>query len=202
MKQLKLEESLKLLKKYNIKYVNSKIVRNEDDFNKIRIDYPIVLKVFSEDIIHKSEKGGVIVDIKNKKEAIGAFTKLSKISERVLMQDMVEGKEIIIGMKKDPQFGPVIMFGLGGIFVEVMKDVSFRVCPVNKQEAIDMIKEIKSFKILSGVRGENSVNIDALANMIVKISNLSLKEKLNEIDLNPVIVDDKEAIVVDVRFMV
>ncbi len=200
MRQLNFEKSLALLKKYKIKFVESKIIKTEKDLDGVK--YPIVLKVFSKKIVHKTDKGGVILDLKNKEEAIKAFKKLKKISQKVLMQPMVSQKqEVIIGMKKDPQFGPVIMFGLGGIFVEVIKDISFRVCPVSKKDALEMIKEIKSYKVLTGLRGKQAVNINALADIIVKLSRLSLKEKAEEIDLNPVMVSSRGALVVDVRIM-
>ncbi|MCK4521719.1 MAG: acetate--CoA ligase family protein [Nanoarchaeota archaeon] len=199
MKQLEFKKSLKLLKKYDINFVASCVIKDESAFNKVK--YPLVLKVFSGKIIHKSDVGGVIVGIKDKEEAVKAFKKLKKASKNILMQKMVSGKEVIIGMKRDGQFGPVVMFGLGGIFVEVMKDISFRVCPVTKRNAVEMIKEIKSYKILEGIRGEKGININALADLIVNVSKLSLKNDVNEIDLNPVIVDDKKAVVVDVRFM-
>jgi len=200
MRQLSFEKSLALLKKYKIKFVEFKIIKTEKDLDRVK--YPIVLKVFSEKIVHKTDKGGVILDLKNKEEAIKAFKRLKKISKKVLMQPMVSQKqEVIIGMKKDPQFGPVIMFGLGGIFVEIIKDVSFRVCPVNKKDALEMIKEIKSYKVLTSLRGRQAVNINVLADIIVKLSELGLKEKIEEIDLNPVMVGSKGAFVVDVRIM-
>jgi len=200
MKQLNFEKSLALLKKYKIRFIGSKIIKTEKDFNGV--EYPIVLKVFSEKIIHKTEKGGVILDLKNREEAIKAFKKLKKISKDVLMQPMVsQNQEVIVGMKKDPQFGPVVMFGLGGIFVEVMDDVSFRVCPVSKKDALEMIKELKSYKVLTGLRGKKPVSINAVVDIIVKLSELGLKEKVEEIDLNPVMVNNKGAFVVDVRVM-
>ena len=200
MEQLEFERSIELLKKYDVGFVESCIIKDEKDFDGI--NYPVVLKVFSKEIVHKSDVGGVIVGIKNKKEAIDAYKKLKKISRKILIQEMASGKEIIIGMKRDSQFGPVIMFGLGGTFVEIIKDISFRVCPVAKKDAIEMIKEIKSYKILEGFRGDDSVDIKGLADLIVKISKLSLKEDIKEIDLNPVIADEKKVVVVDGRFMI
>lgn len=200
MRQLNFRKSLALLKKYKIKFVEFKVIKTEKDLDGVK--YPIVLKVFSEKIVHKTDKGGVILDLRNKEEAIRAFEKLKKISQKVLMQPMLSQKqEVIIGVKKDLQFGPVIMFGLGGIFVEVIKDISFRVCPVSKKDALEMIKEIKSYKVLTGLRGKQSVSINALADIIVKLSELALKEKVEEIDLNPVMVSNKGAFVVDVRIM-
>jgi acetate---CoA ligase (ADP-forming) subunit beta len=200
MKQLELNKSVNLLKKHKINFVNYKKINSEKDLNDL--NYPIALKISAKNIIHKTDAGGVILNIANKEQAINEFNKLKKISKEIIMQEMVSGKEIIIGMKKDPQFGPVIMFGLGGIFVEILKDVSFRICPIEKDQALEMIKEIKSFKILEGIRGEQPININELSALIVKISNLATKEEITEIDLNPVIVDSKKATVVDVRFMV
>ena len=199
MKLIELREIINLLKKYNLNFVESVVIKDKNIFDKIK--YPIVLKVSSNKIIHKSDCGGVITNINNKKDAVENFNKLKRISKNIIAQKMVYGKEIIIGMKKDPQFGPVVMFGLGGIFVEIMKDVVFRICPIEKKEAIEMIKEIKSYSILEGVRGEKKVNINKIADIIVKISNLSLKEDINEIDLNPVIINDGGAFIVDARFM-
>jgi acetate---CoA ligase (ADP-forming) subunit beta len=199
MKQIKFEEILRLFKKYNLDFIDSKIIKNEKDLDNLK--YPVVMKVASENVVHKSDVGGVIVGIKNIEEAKESYEKLKKISDKIVVQTMAKGKEVIIGMKRDDQFGPVIMFGLGGIFVELMKDVSFRICPVDKKNALEMIKEIKSSKILEGIRGDKPVNIDKLANIIVEISKLSIKEDIEEIDLNPVMVNEKNAIIVDARFM-
>jgi acetyl-CoA synthetase (ADP-forming) len=200
MKQIEFSKTLNILSRYGLKFVDHKVISNEDDIKKL--SYPVVMKVLSEKVVHKSDKGGVILGISNIEDAFSAFKKLKKISDKIIVQNMVKGKEIIIGMKRDAQFGPVIMLGLGGIFVEVLKDVSFRVCPIDKEEANLMIKELKSYKILEGVRGEKGVNISAIADIIVKVSKLALSEKISEMDLNPVIVNEKEATLVDVRFMV
>jgi acyl-CoA synthetase (NDP forming) len=152
--------------------------------------------------------GGVKTNIQNEEELKAAFEAIKKSAKKtkiegILVQKMEQGKEVIIGMKQDPQFGPVIMFGLGGVFVEVLKDVSFRVAPIDKKEAEEMINEIKSSEILKGVRGEKPVKISALIDLLIKISNLAVKEKnILEIDLNPVMIDEKSAKVVDVRMMI
>ena len=201
MKQLEFKKSLELLKKYHIDCANSRFIESEKELDKIK--YPIAMKVADDEIVHKSDVGGVIIGIRDKKDAIDSFKKLKKIGNDIIIQDMKKGNEIVIGMKRDSQFGPVIMFGLGGIFVEAIKDVSFRVCPTGKREAMDMIRETKVYNILKGMRGEKSANINAIIDMITKVSELSLKEKkINEIDLNPVIVNNKEAVVVDARFMI
>ncbi len=200
MQLLEFEKTVTLLKKYKIGFIKSKIIRAENDFD--RAGYPVVLKIFSPEIIHKTEKGGVVLNLRNKQEAVGAFKKLREISKNVLMQKMVKGREIIIGMKRDPQFGPVIMFGLGGVFTEVIKDISFRICPVGKKQAGEMIKEIKSYRILRDWRGQKPVKISDLIDIIVKTSNLSLEERVEEVDFNPVIVNNRGAFVVDARIIV
>jgi len=200
MKQLDFKKTLTLLNKYGIKFVKSEIIKTKDDFKKTA--YPVVLKIFSEKIVHKTEKRAVVLDIRNKKEALEAWGKLRKISPDILKQKMIRGQEVIIGMKKDAQFGPVIMFGLGGIFAEVVKDVSFRICPVDKKQAAEMIKEIKSAEVLGGWRGRKPAKIGDLADIIVRTSKLSLKENIKEIDLNPIMVNSQGAFVVDARIIV
>jgi len=116
---------------------------------------------------------------------------------------MFYGNEVAIGMNRDDQFGPTIMFGLGGIFIEILKDVSLRVAPINKNEALEMIKEIKGFKILDGARGNKKANINTLVDILVNVSNLSLKEEqIKSIDFNPVIVNESKALVADFRIIV
>lgn len=189
IKLLNYKKTERLLKKYNLPLAKSKFY---DITEKIK--FPVVLKV--EGILHKTEEGAVKI-INNKLE-LENFTK--KFKKNILMQEFIKGNEVIVGSKKDPQFGNVIIFGLGGIFVEVLKDISFRVCPVNKKDALDMIKEIKGFKVLQGYRGEKA-NINKIADIIVKTSNLVEKEKVEEIDFNPIIVNNKEAKIVDAKII-
>ncbi len=166
------------------------------------------MKAISPDIIHKTNSGAVKLHIKNLEEAENAWEEIitknpdAKL-EGMLIQKMGEGKEVIIGMKRDPIFGPTILFGLGGIFTEILKDTSLRVAPIDKEEALRMIGELKGIKILEGSRGEKSVNLDSLADLLVKISSLSLAHpEIKEIDLNPVMATPDSAEVVDARFMV
>lgn len=177
-----------------------------------RLKYPVVLKIHSPDIIHKSDVGGIIAGINDEKELFAAYgkiiqnvkknTKKARI-EGILVQKMTKGHEVIIGVKRDPQFGHAIMFGLGGILVEIIKDVSFMVTPVDKRMALEMIKSIKAYKVLEGARGKEPANINALADIIVKTSRMVEKHKdIAELDFNPVIVNQKEAVVVDARMMV
>jgi len=211
MRSLFFKEAKKLLLKYNIPLCATEIVNSKKDAIKIAKDfkYPIVIKISSPDILHKTEGGFVKKDIKDQKELEVAWNKIIRLAnkkkvkiEGVLVQKQLSGREIIIGIKRDAQFGPILMFGLGGVFVEVLKDVSFAITPIKREDAFRMMKEIKGIKILKGFRGKKPVNLEKIANILVSLSQLSLKEKgILEIDLNPVIVNEKGAWVVDARFL-
>jgi acyl-CoA synthetase (NDP forming) len=176
------------------------------------LGYPVVMKISSPDISHKSDVGGIILDINSEEEVKNAYynmmnTVKQKVPDAridgVMLQKMAEpGIEVIIGVKLDPQFGHVIMFGLGGIFVEIYKDVSFRVTPVNSEMARDMILEIKGSPILMGARGRHAADIDAIINVIVKLSEMLEKNPdIVELDINPLIVYEKNAVAVDARML-
>jgi acyl-CoA synthetase (NDP forming) len=166
------------------------------------------IKAISPDIIHKSENHAVILNLKSYEEiekawdSIISANKDAKI-EGMLIQLMGGGKEVIIGMKRDPVFGPAIIFGLGGIFTEAFNDVSTRVAPIAHIEAIKMIGEIKGYKILQGIRGEKAVDIEALADLIEKFSKMCLDHpEIKEVDINPVQVTEEGLSIIDVRVMV
>lgn len=202
---LNFDDTKKLLLKYEIPFAKTDLATSERGAVLLaeKIGYPVVLKVFGSQIFHRVDIGGVKTGIHNQDELKKAFYSLSKINgaDGVLIQEMSQGQEIFIGMKRDPQFGPVLMFGLGGIFVEVLKDISFRVCPVSEKEALSMIKEIKGYPILAGIRGEKGVNIENLVKILVRVSQLSLKEEnIQEIDLNPILANEREAKAVDFKF--
>ena len=173
---------------------------------------PWTLKAMSPDVIHKTDMGAVKLDIKTLKSAEKAWDDIMKsigkkkpsaILDSMLMQTMVPGKEIIIGMKRDVTFGPTILFGLGGIYTEALKDTSLRIAPVSKEEADGMIREIRGIHILSGLRGEKPVDFEALVDIIVKLSKLAVEHKeVKEIDLNPVMSNSDGAVIVDARVMV
>lgn len=176
------------------------------------IGYPVVLKVASPDITHKSDAGGVKVGLKTSAEVKKAYEEImASIKQKypaakidgVSVQSMARpGVEIIIGMFKDPQFGPVLMFGLGGIFVEVLKDVSFRVIPILRRDAAEMIKEIKGYALLQGYRGHEPADIPSLEDMLLKVSALVENTPgLKEIDLNPVFAYKDSAVAVDARIV-
>jgi len=207
-------EAKGLLKEYGIPVPDFRLIKSEDEIIGLaqKINFPIVMKIVSPDIIHKSDAGGVKVGIKTEKEALLSFqeiifqakkyNKKARI-EGVIVYPMVpQGTEIIIGMMKDPHFGPVIMFGLGGIFVEVLKDISFRILPIEEIDAREMIAEIKGYEILKGTRGETPRDIQAIEEVLMKVSKLTMENpEINEIDLNPIFVFKKGLQVVDARMI-
>jgi len=167
------------------------------------IGYPLVLKGCSPDIAHKTEKGLIRVDIRDEKEARAAFeeimTGMDETEKAVLVQEMVKGeRELVIGLTRDPQFGPCVMFGLGGIFTEILKDISFRVAPLEKRDALEMMREIKGQKILESVRGMPAADVDMLADILINIGRIGLEnEQIKEIDINPVIISGSRPVAVD-----
>ena len=175
-----------------------------------KFGYPVVLKVSSVDISHKSDAGGVKVNLKNKAEVEDAFDRIMESCKAAVPTANIEGIsvqpmgkpgiEVIIGVIKDPSFGPTIMFGLGGVFVEVLKDVSFRVIPIEESDAEDMINEIKGKKLLEGYRGQDPVDVAYLQQMLLKLSDFVNKTpEIQEIDMNPVFAYKDGAVVVDAR---
>lgn len=177
----------------------------------LQIGYPVAMKISSPDISHKSDVGGVVLNVK-REEVRTTYAELMALIKKkvpnakiegVLVQQMApSGHETIVGLKKDAQFGHALMFGLGGIFVEVYKDVSFRVVPIEKSDALDMIEEIKGYPILKGIRGRKPVDIEAIARVLVSVSDMAEKENIIELDINPLVVSEKGAIAVDARAMV
>lgn len=170
---------------------------------------PYVLKIVSPDIIHKSDVGGVRLNV-GAEELGREVEELVRTVERrapdaeltgILVMEMAEeGVETLVGLTRDPQFGPVVAFGLGGIFVEVYRDVSFRLAPVSVDEAREMIREVKAYKILSGYRGRPPSDVEAIADVIVKVSILGDRyPEIMEMDINPLIAYPKGVLAVDVR---
>ena len=207
-------ESKELLREYKIPVPDFKLIKSEDEITGLaeEINFPIVMKIVSPDIIHKTDAGGVKVSIKDEKEAKLAYqgiiseakkyNKEAKISGVIVYTMVPQGTEIIIGMMKDPHFGPVIMFGLGGIFVEVLKDISFRILPIEEIDAREMISEIKGYEILKGARGNPPRDIQAIEEVLMKVSKLTTENpEINEIDLNPIFVFENGLQVVDARMI-
>lgn len=164
-----------------------------------KIGYPVVMKVVSRDILHKSDAGGVALDIEDKNEVIDAYQAILRNSraykadahiEGVEISEMVtKGMETIIGARRDRTFGPMIMFGLGGIYVEVMKDVAFRALPINRKEILSMVKEIRAYPLLLGVRGEEKKDLDAVVDTIIQVGTILQKcDRISDIEINPLMV--------------
>jgi acyl-CoA synthetase (NDP forming) len=167
-----------------------------------KLGYPLSMKVVGQNILHKTDVGGVKLDIRTLNEAKKNFKILKKIkgNSGVLIQKFIEGKYVLVGLKKTSEFGHVLVFGLGGVFTEIISDVSFRVCPVNEKDVSEMIEEIKGKQILYGVRGGKRVNLKAIKQLLLKTCRLSSKyPNLKELDINPAVVNEKEAIIVDAR---
>ena len=207
-------EAKELLKGYGIPVPDFKLIKSEDEITGLakEINFPIVMKIVSPDIIHKTDAGGVKLNIKDETEARLAYqeiiskaknyNKKARISGVIAYTMFPQGTEIIIGIMKDPHFGQVIMFGLGGIFVEILKDISFRILPIEERDAREMITEIKGYEILKGARGEASKDIEAIKILLMKISQLALENpEISEIDLNPIFVFENGIQVVDARMI-
>jgi len=200
--------ALDLLSKYSISVSGNFLTRKEDLGKTLESlgAGPYAMKAISKEVIHKTDTGAVRLNISNPDEAGWIWEELwTKIPavKGIVVQKMEKGREIIIGMKRDNTFGPTLVFGLGGVLAEAIKDTTLRIAPVSKEEALKMMQEIKGIKILQGMRGELPVNFDSLADIIVNLSRLSLEHpEILEIDLNPVIVTDSSATIVDARIMV
>ena len=198
-------ESKQLLSAYKIPVTREVLIGNRERLIEAieEIGYPIVLKGCSPDIAHKTEKGLIHVDIRNEDEALTAFKEIvagmNGTENPVLVQEMVRGKrELVAGLTRDPQFGPCVMFGLGGIFTEILKDISFRVAPLEKYDALEMMQEIRGRKILDAVRGMETVDLDMLADILITIGKIGMEnERIKEIDINPLIISNGKPVAVD-----
>jgi acetate---CoA ligase (ADP-forming) subunit beta len=208
-------EAKQALKEAGVPVTNTTLAtsREEAQAQAEAAGFPVVLKVVSPDIAHKSDVGGVKLNL-NSKDAVGAaYDEIMANSKKavanakivgVAVQHMApQGTEVIVGMTTDPQFGPVLMFGLGGIMVEVLKDVSFRLVPLSDRDADQMIGEIKGRPILEGVRGQPAADLGALRKALVKVSEFVEKHpEVRELDLNPVFAYPDGAIAVDARIVI
>ncbi len=210
MKILTEHESKNLLAKYGIHVTKESIAGSAEEALAIalKIGAPVAMKISSPDIPHKSDVGGVVLDVRREEVGTTYNRIISRISkaiphakiEGVLVQQMAPaGHEVIVGLKKDPQFGHALMFGLGGIFVEVYRDVSFMIVPIERKEALEMVSEIKGYPVLRGIRGRKPANMGAIADVLLSVSGMAGKENIIELDINPLIVNDSGAIAVDAR---
>jgi acyl-CoA synthetase (NDP forming) len=199
---------------YGIAVPKFNVAKSENEAAElaVQIGFPVVLKIVSPDIIHKSDAGGVIVNLTTVEEVIAAYNKILENAKKynaeakiigVMIQEMaLQSTEIIIGAIKDPQFGQTLMFGLGGILVEILKDVTFRVAPVTELDAMEMITGVKAYPLLKGYRNAPVVDLKALACLLMKVSKLVMDHpEIKEIDLNPVMAYEKGAKTVDARII-
>jgi acyl-CoA synthetase (NDP forming) len=207
-------ESKRVLKRAGVPVVETRLAKGQKEAVSIsrKIGFPVALKIVSPDVIHKTDAGGVKLGLENVSEVKIAYNDiLTSVKKQVphalvhgiSVQKMARpGVEVIIGTSQDPQFGPVVMFGLGGLFVEVLRDVSFRIVPVGRRDAIKMIEETKGYPLLKGYRGREPADLSVLVDMILKISDLVRKNQaIKELELNPVFAYKKGALTVDARIL-
>ncbi len=210
------EEAAKVLEAYNFPLLPSGLAKSAEEAVTIsgKLGYPVVMKIMSDDIVHKFDVGGVVLDIKSSDAAFKAYNSIidnirkhtpsAKIKGIFIRKMIPPGEEVILGLKRDPTFGPVIMFGLGGIFVEIYKDVSFRIAPLDNKSVEKLITETKAAAILSGARGRAMRDINSLKNCIMRLSQLAVDcPQIKELDINPLIVleDGNGSFVADTKIM-
>jgi acyl-CoA synthetase (NDP forming) len=205
-------ESKQLVAEAGIPVIKTKLAKSKAEAIEIskKLGFPVVLKIVSPDIIHKSDIGGVKLNLANATQVGKAYAEIMAAAKKankkadiqgVSVQKMAKpGVEVIMGMSKDAQFGPVLMFGLGGVFVEVLKDVAFRIVPLVKRDASQMIREIKGYPLLEGYRGQEPANVVVLEDMLLKLSDFVDKTpEIKEMDLNPIFAYRDGALAVDAR---
>lgn len=197
------QKSQEIISKY-VGVPNSQVITSLKD---LKIKAPLVMKILSSDAIHKTEFGGVSI-VHRSEEIESSFNDLILKAKNhklklkgILVQQFVDGTQLIIGLKKDPTFGDVILFGLGGIFTELLNDVSIRKCPITKEEAQNMIEELKSKKLFEGFRNIR-LNTEKLKEDLISISKIPDKKDIQELDINPYILNSKEGMAVDVRIVI
>lgn len=210
MKSLGLDATERLAKKYRLTLPRQEFAKSlKQALDAAQsIGYPVVVKLVSPDILHKTEAKGVITGVDDDADLERAFYALQKTAKSnraafsgVLVQEKVGGVEMIVGGKIDRQFGPVVLFGTGGILVEMINDISMRVIPITKHDAEGMLSEVKGRKIIEGVRGMKPIDKDILVDLILKVGRIMEREKVVEMDLNPVICNEKGCYCVDMRVM-
>jgi len=207
-------ESKELLKPVGISVSDTRLATSGEGAISVsrRLGFPVVLKIASPDITHKSDTGSVKLGLKTSKQVGKAYDDIlaaisqnhpQAVIEGVSVQKMARpGVEVIIGMSKDAQFGPALMFGLGGVWVEVLKDVSFRIAPLTRRDAAEMIREIKGYPLLQGYRGQEAVDVSNLEEWLLKVSDfVEQNPEIKELDLNPIFAYSDGAIAVDARII-
>ena len=206
------DEALTICLAAGLQPAKSMIIQKAKTVGRIPLQYPVALKLISRDASHKSDVGGVIINIRNRQALLAATAEMEKTLKRLkprptidgfLVQEMAHsGIECFVGGRRDQAFGPIIMVGLGGIFIEIFKDTSIRLAPVTKKEAIDMLKELKAYPLLQGARGIGKADVKAMVEVICRVSSLLTNcPEISEMDINPVIVhpDGQGVSIVDAR---
>ena len=206
MPTLTVSDSMQLLKRHGVPVVESVEVKNEHELKAAcrKLRYPIAMKIVSEKLSHKTDKGGVRLNIDSlakAKRALHDFRQMPGF-QSAMLQKQLAGREIIIGGKFDDQFGHTILFGLGGVLVEVIKDFSIRICPITRKDAKEMIAEIKGYPILAGVRGQKPINFHELEEILLKTAEMLEKENIRELDINPLIATPEKIVAVDCRAII
>jgi acetyl-CoA synthetase (ADP-forming) len=207
-------EAKQVCREFGIPVTEFRVAKSEDEAVRFagKIGFPVVLKIVSPDVVHKFDVGGVVLNLGSEEEVRAAYRRILENVRRnrpgarvvgVLVQEMAPAStEVIVGALKDPQFGPALMFGLGGVFVEVLKDVTFRIAPVSEAEAREMIREVKAYPLLKGYRGMPPADVDAIVRILLGVSRLVIEHSVvKELDLNPIMVYEKGAKVVDARII-
>jgi acyl-CoA synthetase (NDP forming) len=207
-------DAAELLKAYHIPYPDHALARNADEATRIadNLEYPVVLKIVSSEVVHKSDVGGVQANLTNAESVKKAFQQIldhillnapyAQTKGVLVCQQAPPGLEVIVGALKDLTFGPVIMFGLGGVFTEILKDVSFRLAPLLRKDAEDMIHEIRGYPLLTGIRGRAVCDTQALVDLLLNLSQLVMAHpEIDELDLNPVRVYERGLMALDVRLI-
>lgn len=209
------DESREILTRYGFRFPLKQLAKTPSEAAEAatRIGFPVVMKISSPDILHKTDIGGVRLGVNSAREAEDAFTEITMNAKRlvpsafisgILVYETVrKGKEVILGISRDRTFGPMIMFGLGGIYVEFLKDVAFRIVPLSTADAFEMITEIRTYSLLEGVRGEKPADIDSIAESILRLSALASDfPAIEELDINPLVVHEKGSIALDARIII
>jgi len=206
------DEALALVKLFGVDVPEYALVKTAEEAVEVskEIGFPLALKIASQDVLHKSDIGGVVINLKNVEEVERNYNKVldnlkrivpdARIGGVLIQKQLPEATHLIVGGVYDEQFGPTVMFGLGGVFVELFKDVSFRIAPVTETEAMEMVKEIKAYPVLSGYRGSKKLDIEQVTKTIVNISELITNISIiQEVELNPLFAYEKSVIAVDAR---
>ena len=207
-------EAKAICMEYAIPVTTFKLAKSEEEAAEFagQIGFPVVLKIVSPDIIHKSDAGGVMLNLKNAAEVRSAYGKILENAKKynsaakivgIVVQEMApKSTEVIVGAIKDPQFGQTLMFGLGGIFVELLNDVTFRIAPITQEDAQEMVTKVKSYPLLTGYRNTPQADINAIINVLLNTSKLITDyPEIKELDLNPIMAYEKGAKTVDARII-